>query len=265
VSIFRRTKGLGTTIVRAADLRPDSVPAEMFRTLRTNIQFSLVDKERAVVIVTSPLAEKGKTFVTSHLGVAFARAGKRVFVVDADFRHPSLHAYFGVRNDVGLAEVLLGEVRLGDAGPSVRAGAPASPRPPHAASLPARRRRRLGRPPGAARPAGVGRDHPLHGSVGVGDAEPGRRRGRAVELAVRVPGRGPLPAGPAVLVPGGRPRGSIGPGPPRAGAAYARGLRAVAARALERRPATVHLQGTRVPVLEARLAGRLEEAGVPLV
>ena len=106
---------MNANVVRAADLRPDSVPSEMFRTLRTNIQFSLIDKERAVLVVTSPLADEGKTFTSSHLGVAFARAGKRVFVVDADFRHPSLHTYFGVRNEVGLAEVLLGEVRLSDA------------------------------------------------------------------------------------------------------------------------------------------------------
>ena len=112
--VGRRRRGeLG--VIRAQDLRPDSVPAEMFRTLRTNVQFSLIDVERAILIVTSPLASEGKTFVSAHLGVAFARAGKRVFVVDADFRHPTLHTSFGLKNDVGLAEVLLGEVRLGDA------------------------------------------------------------------------------------------------------------------------------------------------------
>jgi capsular exopolysaccharide synthesis family protein len=101
--------------IRVTELKSDSVPAEMFRTLRTNVQFSLVDRERAAIVVTSPLAEEGKTLVSSHLGLAFARAGKRVFVVDADFRHPSVHQYFGVPNDVGLAEVLLGDVALTDA------------------------------------------------------------------------------------------------------------------------------------------------------
>jgi capsular exopolysaccharide synthesis family protein len=101
--------------ITVRDLKSDAVPAEMFRTLRTNIQFSFVDKDRASFIVTSPLAEEGKTLVSSHLGVAFARAGKRVVVVDADFRHPSVHEYFEQRNDLGLAEVLLGELRLGDA------------------------------------------------------------------------------------------------------------------------------------------------------
>ncbi len=101
--------------VKVADLRPDSVPAEMFRTLRTNLSFSLVDRERSAIVVTSPLAEEGKTLVTSHLGLAFARAGKRVVVVDADFRHPSLHHYLGVPNGAGLSEVLLGDVPLADA------------------------------------------------------------------------------------------------------------------------------------------------------
>lgn len=97
------------------DLKSDSVPAEMFRTLRTNVQFALVDRERAAIVVTSPLAEEGKTLVSSHLGLAFARAGKRVFLVDADFRHPSIHHYLNVKNDVGLSEVLLGDVTLADA------------------------------------------------------------------------------------------------------------------------------------------------------
>ncbi len=103
------------SMVRVSQLRADSVPAEMFRTLRTNLAFSLVDRERSAIIVTSPLAEEGKTLVASHLGLAFARAGKRVVVVDADFRHPSLHQYLDVPNRIGLSEVLLGDVALPDA------------------------------------------------------------------------------------------------------------------------------------------------------
>lgn len=101
--------------ILVSDLKPDSVPAEMFRTLRTNVQFSLVDKDNAAILITSPLAEEGKTLVASHLGLAFARAGRRVFVIDADFRHPSIHQYFGVPNAIGLSEVLLGEATLADA------------------------------------------------------------------------------------------------------------------------------------------------------
>src|SRR5688572_20934026 len=106
MAILRRRKLQNLPNILVSDLKPDSVPAEMFRTLRTNVQFSLVDKERATIVVTSPLAEEGKTLVSSHLGLAFARAGRRVFVVDADFRHPSIHNYLGIPNDVGLAEVL---------------------------------------------------------------------------------------------------------------------------------------------------------------
>jgi capsular exopolysaccharide synthesis family protein len=111
----RRQQLQSLPFVRVDELRPDSVPAEMFRTLRTSLAFSLVDQERSAILVTSPMAEEGKTLVTSHLGLAFARAGKRVVVVDADFRHPSLHQYLGVPNDAGLAEVLLGDVSLADA------------------------------------------------------------------------------------------------------------------------------------------------------
>lgn len=92
-----------------------SPAAEAYRTLRTGVQFMGLDRPMAVVQVTSPSAAEGKTTTLANLGVAFARAGLRTVVVDADLRRPRLHEFFGLSNDVGLTSVLLGDVEPWDA------------------------------------------------------------------------------------------------------------------------------------------------------
>jgi capsular exopolysaccharide synthesis family protein len=69
---------------------------------------------RAVVLVTSPGKDDGKSFVACNLGVALARAGKRVLLVDADLRNPSLHRVFKRRSRVGLTSLLTGRKTLSD-------------------------------------------------------------------------------------------------------------------------------------------------------
>jgi polysaccharide biosynthesis transport protein len=64
--------------------------------------------ERQVLVVTSPGPGEGKTLVSTNLAVACARSGKRVLLVDADFRRPRLHVIFGIPNDTGLSDLLLG-------------------------------------------------------------------------------------------------------------------------------------------------------------
>ena len=64
--------------------------AEAFRTLRTNIQFSFLDKEFRVILVTSAGQAEGKTTVTMNLAHTMAKAGKSVLMIDADLRKPTL-------------------------------------------------------------------------------------------------------------------------------------------------------------------------------
>jgi capsular exopolysaccharide synthesis family protein len=61
------------------------------------------------LLVTSPLPQDGKTTVAANLAVVMAQMGRRVLLVDADLRHPSLHRVYGVDNDFGLSRILMEE------------------------------------------------------------------------------------------------------------------------------------------------------------
>ncbi|WP_407389455.1 CpsD/CapB family tyrosine-protein kinase, partial [Carnobacterium jeotgali] len=85
---------------------PSSAISEEFRTLRTNIQFSMIDKELKTLMVTSSKQGEGKSTIAANLAVVFASQGKKVLLVDADMRKPSLHKLFKVRNQQGLTSIL---------------------------------------------------------------------------------------------------------------------------------------------------------------
>ena len=77
---------------------PKSPISEAYRTIRTNIQFAGVDKPMQVIIVTSATPNEGKSTVISSLAVVLAQAGKKVLLMDCDFRNPTLHKLFGLEN-----------------------------------------------------------------------------------------------------------------------------------------------------------------------
>ncbi len=94
---------------------PKSSVAETYRGLRTSLQFIGVDRPLRLIQVTSASASEGKTTTLANLGVAFARAGHRVVLVDCDLRRPRLHRFFDVDNEVGLTSVILGEHSISEA------------------------------------------------------------------------------------------------------------------------------------------------------
>ena len=72
--------------------------SEAYRTLRTNIQFSSIDKKVKTIVVTSADMSEGKTTTVTNLAETFAQAGNRVMVVDADLRRPRVHQLFNLEN-----------------------------------------------------------------------------------------------------------------------------------------------------------------------
>lgn len=91
---------------------PRSPASEAYRGLRTSLQFIGVERTLKLVQITSPSVSEGKTTTLANLGVALARAGQRVVLVDCDLRRPRLHQFMGVSNDVGLTSAILGEVTM---------------------------------------------------------------------------------------------------------------------------------------------------------
>ena len=91
-----------------------SLRAEAFRQLRTNLQFVDVDTPVKTVVITSSVAEEGKSSTAANLAVIFAEAGRNVLLVEADLRRPRVANYLGLEGSVGLTNLLAGQVSLND-------------------------------------------------------------------------------------------------------------------------------------------------------
>jgi Mrp family chromosome partitioning ATPase/capsular polysaccharide biosynthesis protein len=94
---------------------PNGVHAEGFRVLRMNLDFAILKAGAQTVMVTSPLQREQKSTTVANLGLAFARAGRQVVLVEADFRCPMLDTLFGLDGRPGLTDVAVGRVELRDA------------------------------------------------------------------------------------------------------------------------------------------------------
>lgn len=79
---------------------------EQFRTIRTNITFSMPDQQLKTILVTSSTPGEGKSTNAANLGVVFAQEGKRVLIIDGDMRKPTLHHTFKTFNKIGLSNVI---------------------------------------------------------------------------------------------------------------------------------------------------------------
>ncbi len=87
---------------------PKSPIAEVFRTLRTNIQFMNSKKSMQTLLVTSTMPGEGKSWITANLAITFAQAGKKVLIIDADMRKGRQHKIFNIENRMGLSNFLSG-------------------------------------------------------------------------------------------------------------------------------------------------------------
>ncbi len=95
-------------------VNPRSVRAEAFRSLRTNLQFLNVDNSPRSFVITSAAPNEGKTTVATNLAISLANNGASVALVDADLRKPSVAKFMGLDGSVGLSNVLVGMVELGE-------------------------------------------------------------------------------------------------------------------------------------------------------
>ena len=90
-----------------AQTEPDAQISEMFRTLRTNIQFMNTSKVLKTLLITSTFPGEGKSWVSSNLAVTFAKAGNKVILIDADMRKGRQYVIFGASPKPGLSNCLI--------------------------------------------------------------------------------------------------------------------------------------------------------------
>ena len=88
---------------------PNSLFGEAFRQIRTCLLFSGPVNQRRSLLITSPLPEDGRTTVTLNLAAAIAQGGRKVLVVDANFRQPAIRSLFPQAPDGGLSNALVGQ------------------------------------------------------------------------------------------------------------------------------------------------------------
>ena len=86
--------------------------SEAYRTLRTNLDFAGLDRALKTLVVTSAGVSEGKSTTLANLAIVSAQAGRRVILVDADLRRPSLHKVFGLANDTGLTTMMMDDASL---------------------------------------------------------------------------------------------------------------------------------------------------------
>ena len=111
MSLFKKkTNASNETIRYGAKLitvkDPKSVISEQFRTIRTNISFMGIDHPIKTLAFTSANISEGKSTVADNIAVVWANAGKRVLLIDADLRRPTLHQTFNISNREGLTTIL---------------------------------------------------------------------------------------------------------------------------------------------------------------
>lgn len=96
-------------------IEPKSVSAEAFRTLRTNIQYSFIDKEVKTIMITSSGISEGKSSISANFTLTLVNSNKKVLVIDCDMRKPSIHRKMKISNSKGLSDFLTGKVAFEEA------------------------------------------------------------------------------------------------------------------------------------------------------
>lgn len=103
----------GATGVRLLAIEhPDDPAVESLRSLRTAMQFAMLESPNNRVLITGPTPGVGKSFVSANFAALMAAAGRRTLLIDADLRRGHTHQYFGLQRHGGLSELIAGSLTV---------------------------------------------------------------------------------------------------------------------------------------------------------
>lgn len=103
------TKTDNNSLKRILSDKTDFDTVETYKTIRTNIMFSMPKTEEGkVIVVTSSMPNEGKTTTSINLAITFAQMGARVLLIDCDLRKPRIHRYLNIEKSEGVSNILCG-------------------------------------------------------------------------------------------------------------------------------------------------------------
>lgn len=113
----KRKKDNGAAISKSliSLIDPKAPASEAYRSLRTNIGYTNVDKQIKTMVVTSGGPSDGKSTTVVNLAISLAQVGKKVLVIDGDLRKSKIHRYFSIPNDYGITDIITGKCSVKDA------------------------------------------------------------------------------------------------------------------------------------------------------
>ena len=115
MDLTRKSRKAVGPLTLLSTAHPEDMVVESLRSLRTSLQFSLVDAPNRAILIAGSSPEIGKSFVSVNFAVVLAQLGARVLLVDADMRKGKLHRHFGaLERKGGLSEILVGRLAWRD-------------------------------------------------------------------------------------------------------------------------------------------------------